>query len=414
MNKKLANFIFLSCLFNVLIAQNTQISVNSGYTHQSFYSMQNGEVFNTTNNDWDIAFHTDMFSSTIRINDGQGVELYTYQGGDTSAWNMINPSTTNILTSPMYNSDTSWDYGAFGANQAAGVMDYGWGVYNIATHHIVGDSLFIIKTVDGNWKKLWLDKKASGTYEFKYANLDGSNEVAANVPASNYSNKRFIYYSLNQDLTIDREPELSSWDITFTRYITPVQGIPYGVTGALTNQGIKIADVANIPSPFTYADYNTHIFSQEINTIGYDWKTFDMSSFTYMLDNDRCFFIKDYNQNVWRVIFTQFDGSSTGNIEFNVQSLSSTSVSNIEDDNSSLHIYPNPANNQDVSIIYEATDNNVFLEIYDISGREVYSTSLQGDGLKRHSIPSYYFEKGIYIVSLNINNNILTDRLIIN
>ena len=126
------------------------------------------------------------------------------------------------------------------------------------------------------------------------------------------------------------------------------------------------------------------------------------------------FFIKDYNQNVWRVIFTQFDGSSTGNIEFNVQSLSSTSVSNIEDDNSSLHIYPNPANNQDVGIIYEAADNNVFLEIYDISGREVYSTSLQGDGLKRHSIPSYYFEKGIYIVSLNINNNILTDRLIIN
>lgn len=414
MNKKLTNFILFSCLFNVLIAQNNQISLNPGYTHQSFYSMQNGEILNITNNDWDIAFSTDAFSSTIRINDGQGVELYTYQDGDTSAWNMINSSTTNILTSPMYNSDTSWDYGAFGVNQASGMMDYGWGVYNIVTHHIVGDSLFIIKTVDGNWKKLWLDKKAGGTYEFKYADLDGANEISTSVPASNYSNKRFIYYSLSQNLIIDREPALSSWDITFTKYITPVQGTPYGVTGALSNQGIKIADANNIPSPFTYVDYNAHTFSQEINTIGYNWKTFDMSSFTYTLDNNRCFFIKDYNQNVWRIIFTQFDGSSTGNIEFNTQSLSSTSVSNIANTNNSLNIYPNPANNQDISIIYEAVDNNVSLKISDISGRVVYSNILPGGGLKRHSIPSYYFDKGVYIVSLNINNNILTDRLIIN
>ena len=414
MNKKLTNFILFSCLFNLLIAQNNQISLNPGYTHQSFYSMQNGEILNTTNNDWDIAFHTDAFSSTIRINDGQGVELYTYQDGDTSAWNMINSSTTNILTSPMYNSDTSWDYGAFGVNQASGMMDYGWGVYNIVTHHIVGDSLFIIKTVDGNWKKLWLDKKAGGTYEFKYADLDGANEISTSVPASNYSNKRFIYYSLSQDLIIDREPALSSWDITFTKYITPVQGTPYGVTGALSNQGIKIADATNISSPFTYVDYNAHTFSQEMNAIGYNWKTFDMSSFTYTLDNDRCFFIKDYNQNVWRIIFTQFEGSSTGNIEFNTQSLSSTSVSNIANTNNSLNIYPNPANSQDISIIYEAVENNVSLKISDISGRIVYSNILPGGGLKRYSIPSYYFDKGVYIVSLNINNNILTDRLIIN
>ena len=396
------------------IAQNTQISLSPGYANQSFYSLQNGEILNSVNNNWDIAFHTDIFSSTIRINDGQGVELYTYPLGDTSAWNSINSSTPNILTSPMYNSDTSWNRGAFGTNQVSGMMDYGWGAYNIITHHIVGDSLFVIKTVDGNWKKLWMDKKASGTYEFKYANLDGSNEITASVPASTYSSKRFIYYSLNQDIIIDREPALSSWDITFTKYITPVQGIPYGVTGALTNVGIKVADVNNIPSPFTYTNYNSHSFYQEINTIGYDWKTFDMSSFTYSLDNDRCFFIKDYNQNVWRVIFTQFAGSSTGNIEFNVESLSSTSVSNLISTKNSLNIYPNPANNQNINIIYEAVDYNVLLSIYDVSGREVYSSNLEGGGLKSYSLPSYVLEKGLYIVSLKINNNILTDRLVIN
>ena len=77
----------------------------------------------------------------------------------------------------------------------------------------------------------------------------------------------------------------------FTKYITPV-GTPYGVTGVLNNVGIKVADAENIPSPSTYTNYNAHNFYQEINTVGYDWKTFDMSSFSYILDNDRCFFIK--------------------------------------------------------------------------------------------------------------------------
>ena len=95
-----------------------------------------------------------------------------------------NNSVTNILTSPMYNSDTSWNYGAFGVNKSSNMMDYGWGSYNIVNHHIVGDSLFIIKTVDGNYKKLWMDRKASGTYYFKFADLDGSNEIISSVPAS--------------------------------------------------------------------------------------------------------------------------------------------------------------------------------------------------------------------------------------
>ena len=36
-------------------------------------------------------------------------------------------------------------YGAFDTNQTGG-FDYGWGVYNLQTHHIIGDSLFLIKS----------------------------------------------------------------------------------------------------------------------------------------------------------------------------------------------------------------------------------------------------------------------------
>ena len=136
-------------------SQNQSISMNSGYANQIFYSMQNGEMVNIQNDNWDIAFSTDAFSSTIRINDGKGVQLYTYHLGDTTDWNMTNTSTPNILYNQMYNSDITWETGAFDINTTSSGFDYGWGVYNLQTHRIVGDSIFVIQTINGNWKKLW-------------------------------------------------------------------------------------------------------------------------------------------------------------------------------------------------------------------------------------------------------------------
>ena len=409
MKTKKINLFFLVFIISFTTrSQNQNVSLSSGYTNQSFYSMENGEVQNIANDNWDIAFSTDNFSSTIRINDGKGVQLYTYHLGDTSDWDVINNSTTNILYNPMYNSDITWQVGAFDINTTSG-FDYGWGVYNLQTHHIIGDSIFLIQTVNGNWKKIWIKSKQSGEYFFKYANLDGTDLVNTSIQAANYNNKRFVYYSLDQDLVSDREPELSEWDISFTKYITPVQGTPYPVTGVLSNIGIKIAKAINIANPFNYTDFSTHTFIEDINSIGYDWKTFQGS---YIIDNNRCYFVKDYNNNVWRIIFTDFEGTTSGNIQFNTELIGSI---NSLDNNlqNYFNIYPNPASS-DVNIIYE-TNRDVKLEIHDLNGKRIFNTILQKQDFSSVNIPLYNFNKGIYIVSIIDNeNNLLRDKLIIN
>jgi len=408
MKKNYTIFAFIFTIGFNLQSQNQNISMNSGYTNQSFYSMQNGEVLNVANDNWDIAFSTDAFSSTIRINDGKGAQLYTYHLGDTSDWDIINMSTPNILYNPMYNSDITWEIGAFDINTTSG-FDYGWGVYNLVTHHIVGDSIFLIQTINGNWKKLWIKSKQSGEYFFKYANLDGTGLVNASIQASNYSDKRFIYYSLDQDLVTDREPSLSEWDITFTKYITPVQGMPYPVTGVLSNVGIQTAKAINITDPFNYTDFSSHPFLDDINSIGYDWKTYQGS---YIVDNNRCYFIKDYTNNIWRIIFTDFEGTISGNIEFNTEFIGSMNSLNNETDNN-LKIYPNPASSN-VNIIYE-TNRDVKFKIHDIRGREVFEMLLQSHDLSSINIPLYNFNKGIYTVSIIDNDKIIyTEKLIIN
>jgi hypothetical protein len=418
MIKKITLFIIIIFAGNILLAQITEsITLNPGYTNQSFYSMQNGEVLNIPNENWDIAFSNESFSSTIRTNDGKGVELYTYQYGDTTAWDQIPSNANNNLPELMFNSDTSWSYGAFDINQTGG-FDYGWGIYNLQTHHLVGDSLFLVKTINGNWKKLWIKNKISGEYQITYADLNGSNQINVSIPASNYTDKNFIYYSLDNNLVIDREPNKDDWDITFTKYLTlyPFQGgfTPYSVTGALHNSGVSVAQADNISSPFTHSDYSSHTFSSMINTIGFDWKQF--GGMGYVILNDRCYFIRDKSNNIWRLTFVNFEGTATGNIEFNTELVQGTNVEDLKSIRS-FATYPNPVNKgEDLTLIYDLDSHhsNAIIKIHDISGREVYMSKASNYGLMSQTITTESLKKGIYIVSMIVDGLQTTGRIVIN
>ena len=398
-------FLFLSKVYS----QNNNISMSAGYANQVFYSMQEGETQNINNGDWDLAFSIGNYSSSIRINDGMGVELYNYHLGDTSDWNSINQNIINMLSSPLNNSDTSWMIGGFDINSVPGGFDFGWGVYNIVNHHVVGDSLFIIKTINGNWKKLWIQNLASGEYNFKYSNIDGSNEVVTSLKKSDFQDKLFGYYSLDQNNTIDREPLSVDWDVTFTKYIHSVQGMPYSVTGVLSNINVKVAEANNV-TPATYYNFNNHIFQNEINTIGYDWKTFDMSSFSYILNPNVCFFIKDQEENIWRLYFNSFEGSSTGNVSFNTELISTASVEE-ENQNNNITIYPNPASDY-VNLICESSKKDNIIYISDLNGKIVLKEKTTND-FSAINVNVSNFKKGIYIVSLASDNFIKKEKLII-
>mgnify|MGYP001159667402 FL=1 len=412
MNKTLYSFLILILInFNVL-AQTQTISLQPSYANQSFFSLENGEVANLDNTDWDLAFSTATMSSSIRINGGMGTELYLYPLGDTTDWNSFNSS--NITSwLPIHNSDTNWFLGAFDKNSSS-MFDMGWGMYSMITHYVTGDSLYAIKTVGGDWKKLWIQQLANDVYSFKYANLDGTNEINATVDKTNYTDKNFVYFSIDQNIVLDREPISQDWDITFTKYITPVQGMPYGVTGVLSNSGIQVAKVDNLSDPNNYTDYSQHTMMSEMNTIGYDWKDFDMSSFSYIIDSDRCYFLKDYNNKVWRIVFNSFEGSSTGIVEFNTQEMtSSTFISNLDGDISSFNIYPNPISDNYLNLIYDNSSDNTELNIFDITGKNVFNKLFEGNGFQIRSINLPNLNNGIYIVSLSSKGSVLQKKLVV-
>ena len=146
----------------------------------------------------------------------------------------------------VYDSDTTWAGGAFNTGKTSNSMDLGWGIYSTITHHVVGDSLFVIKLNNGSMKKLQIESLASGSFNFKYANIDGTNEVNETVSKSSFSGRNFGYYNIRTETEINREPASSSWDFVFTKYVTELfPGTHYGVTGLLSNCLLYTSDAAD-------------------------------------------------------------------------------------------------------------------------------------------------------------------------
>lgn len=289
------------------------ISMGAKYANDVFYSLSDGVVATPSRDSWDIAFATKARSSSVITNAGAGVKLYVYPTDASWAWGNAIDTTGITGWNPLWNSDTIWEEGAFNRN-ATGYPNYGWGIYDMTTHNLNGSALYVIKLINGDYKQIFIDKKYSVEmkYDFRYADLDGSNEQIVSLDLSGFKEKNYLYYSLVKGEQIDREPLSSSWDLLFTRYYN--EDIHYFVTGVLSNMNIQTIEKRGVdPAQATYLSTE---FSDNISIIGYDWKSFDMSTFSYTVADSLCFFVKTANEKVYKIAFTGFEGSSTGNITF--------------------------------------------------------------------------------------------------
>lgn len=294
------------------------VVMGAGYANEVYYSFTNGIVSISGRAAWDIAFRTSKRSSSILTNDGSGVLLYTYPKADTSGWATVD--TSGLTTwKAMYNDPTDWENGAFCRNQK-GHPDYGWGIYNDVTHNLAGDSIFIIKLRDGSFRKFWVVKKLSSQdiYIFRYANLDGSNEKTISEDLSGLTTTDFSGYSLQTNERIAFEPLKANWDILFTKYVSvQPNGSPYPVVGVLSNDGVKTKKF--YPVPLTYTDSNPGTWDSTRSSIGYNWKSFDMTTYQYVMKDSTVYFVKQTNGTVYKLYFTGFGGSTTGVTKFNIE-----------------------------------------------------------------------------------------------
>lgn len=390
------------------------VSIGAGYANQKWYSLQNDEQGFAPKNNWDIAFDPSGFGTSIHINSVIGTMLWTYPSADTTGWATVD--TTGINTwKPKYNSDTSWVIGAFDKGAiTSNANDVGWGIYNSITHIITGDSLFVIKLSNGAYKKLWIINCTGTGYNFKYADLNGSNLQTKFISKSAYANKIFGYYSLQTNTALDREPvTTANWDLLFTQY-TAFVPTPYTVGGILSNKGVKVAQADNVSNPVTFNNWFGQTYKTAINEIGYDWKAFTSS---WLIAQDTVYFVKSKTGDYWKMRFTGFGGSSNGNYIFSKEKLSTVGIKENNDVKASISIYPNPSNGSNVTLLYDLENNytNAELNVIDITGKLILRETLNNTiGFYSHTINTQNLKAGVYVVSIQLNNSTIQQKLIVN
>jgi hypothetical protein len=388
------------------------IVMGPGYADDIYYSFEDGIVATVSRTNWDIGFRTSLWTATIITNGAAGVNLYTYPKSDTSGWNTVDTSGMAGWI-VLYDDENDWETGAFNINQS-GHPDYGWGKYNPITHDVVGDSLYILKTIDGSFKKIWIQRKNSSanTYYIRHAGLDGSNDHVAELNINPYTDKNFVYYDFATEAFIDRDTDTATWDLLFTKYMAIQEnGTPYPVVGVLNNIGVPASAFYKITPDFI--DYMSLPFDSTKSPVGWEWKTFDMGTFTWTVDDSAAFFVRSQEDNVYKLVFKKFEGSSTGKIIFEKELMSSAGIIDRESAGEAL-VYPNPVKEHLTVDFGNEITGTADVAIFDISGRQVYSSRVElHDHLLSLQMAEINTANGLHLVKVMTADGLYSSKFMV-
>lgn len=424
---KLVNMILLSMLFSsqILTAETKEVKITTGPGNENnvWYSMDIGVVKTSPQNNWDLAFQTGL-NGAIHLNCAKGYELYEVVNSDAFSWDTpldtagFRESDNFVAT---FNSEESWNIGAFnlGVDGFDGSGDFGWGDYDMGTHGITGKKLFLLITPDNQAKKIFIIRLQSSKYDFKYANLDGSDEVYSSVNKKERPNVSFIYFDFatNTILTEAREPHNTSWDLVFGKYqvkydLGDGSYMPYTVSGVKQNQNVFVAQLDDV-NVDTVEEPDSAAFDANITTIGHDWKKYLMQEGYYEISENRAYFVKSIEEIVYKLEFTDYSGSATGEFTFN-QTRLGTSV-NEDMGKIAFAVYPNVIeSNGEISLVLsDDMPQQYQLSVHDMTGQTILSESIESDYLKQHKISGLDLASGVYFIHLTNKNGVLTQKFIV-
>ncbi|MBP6234964.1 MAG: T9SS type A sorting domain-containing protein [Saprospiraceae bacterium] len=422
-------FTIVLCFFTVFFskAQSFQeISTGAGYNKQSFIKLNDGSQKQVNNDAWDLAFTAFGFQDAgIFINESSGssmgqnlplTELYYALTDDFGAAIDLEA----IKDYKYLNSEASWNFGAFNeVRDTLNPYDFGWGVYQPASNRVIGNKVYVLKLRNGEYRKIKIESLTGTTYTFRYAKLDGSGEVTKTLnKLTDNKGQKLIFFSFTTNETVDVLPS-GGFDLMYCRYIsiakdpngTIVQ--QYNVTGVLTGPGILTAEADGVnPKTVTYVDY-TDKLSTQTDIIGYDWKT--LTGISWVLDQDKVFFVKTTDNHMWRLHFIDFEGSSTGTAVMEKTDLglfsSSTDLVGVQ-----TGIFPNPVDDQLILSldITEDSGSDINIDITNVNGQVMVNRVVKNQqGLKVFEISTGDWNKGTYFVRISNSSKQFVSKKIV-
>jgi len=280
-------------LFDTTVYEST-VALGPNYINQIYFSLTNGIVKTNEYNIWDIAFSTTP-SSEIWMNNGKNILLYL-----TNVTQFSEVTTTNGLNAKNWLYDDN--KGAPGTS----------GLGNLKQEHL--NKVIIAKINNNTYFKFKITNFDSTSYTIAYTGLSENSGNEITVKKDDQYN--FIYFSFINGI-IDVEPRKSEWDILFTRYRYIYKAYNpdgsdflYLVSGVLTNpHNTKSAgDSVNFRNFKTFNLDSLAVMdvNSNLDNIGFNWKTVDIQTGNYKVNDKMIYVIKDQKDIYWKLHFYSF------------------------------------------------------------------------------------------------------------
>ena len=214
-----------------------QVSYGPSYTSHTFYRLSDDNQVSVENGLWDIALTaTGLQDAGLHINEATAsmaneVELYLAPTNDFS-----DDIDETQLVIRLYNEDVTWQYGAFNSlRDENNPLDYGWGAYDPVSRKVAGNEVFAIKLRNGEYKKIEIQDLNLTTYNLRWADLDGQNEVTMSINKADYDAEDLILLSVQDEKVYQG---VQPFDLLFTRYVSPLDDgngglLDYTISGTL-------------------------------------------------------------------------------------------------------------------------------------------------------------------------------------
>jgi hypothetical protein len=424
MKSKIYTLLIFSFLASFINAQSfLEISTGSGYNSQQFIRLQNDKLTSVKLSEWDIAFTSfGTQDAGIHINEAAGIaagpppaeiEAYDTKSSDFSKIFVFD----SIKANRLYNDEKSWSYGAINSSRSAmDPFDYGWGKYVPSAQKVSGSRVFVLKLKSGKLIKFMISDLTGLTYNFKYANLDGSSEVIKSINKSPGS-QNLLFYSFEKESFVNIAPT-DGYDLIYTRYTSLAQDpnspatAQYNVTGILTAPGATTAVVISQNPVAEVATLST-IFTKQTDLIGYDWKNFVNNQWVLNL-NKVCFIKSAINNHIYKIRFIDFAGAATGSATIEKTDLGILSSSEDIID-VSVGTYPNPVVNE-INVIIDTKNikyTSANISMLDMSGKEILNNNMiLSQGLNANSYDVSQLNAGTYILNITSKGKRITSQLI--
>ena len=267
------------------------VTMDADYKHQIWFDLGTNSVVKTNlRTDWDLAFDCNLSDNILYLNAALNAAVAFTTETD---FNQV--STDAGLNYTYEHQSGRTDKLAIGdvsSQRNVFIIDRGF--------NPSGNPL-------GKWK-VQITLVQDGDYYLTCSKLNGDNLTTAIISKKPQYNRVAFSFSSLTELQI--EPPKSDYDLCFTQYthLFETPPLPYSVNGVIINShNTEVAEEFNLDfNTITKSHAESLFYSEELNIIGYDWKSFSLQTNNFTIFSSQNYLINDASGNLFKLHFLDF------------------------------------------------------------------------------------------------------------